>query len=192
MALTILQIVQRIKSDVAHFLQPAVIVDLCQRLEHTWRQRILDPATTIHLFLTQVLHGNTACSALPRLTGLIFSAAAYCKARALLPLQLFETLLQQVSATLQATVTDSERWRGHRTWLVDGSGFSMSDTPSLQAYFGQPPGQKLGCGFPVAHLLALFHASTGLLLQVVAAPLRTHDLAQVMILHAAMASGVGP
>ena len=189
MALTIVQTVQRIKADVAHFLQPATILELCRRLEHTWRERVLDPATTVQVFLLQVLHGNTACSALPRLTGLVFSAAAYCQARALLPLQLFESLLHQVCATLQTTVNAGERWRGHRTWLVDGSGFSMPDTAPLQAHFGQPSGQKPGCGFPVAHLLALFHAGTGLLLQVVAAPLCTHDLAKAAVMHAAMAAG---
>ena len=51
----------------------------------------------------------------------------------------------------------------------------MPDTPELQAAFGQPGGQKPGCGFPVMHLLALFHAGTGFLLNLVAAPLRTHD-----------------
>ncbi len=69
------------------------------------------------------------------------------------------------------------RWRGHRTFLVDGSSFSMPDTPALQAHFGQPGNQAKGCGFPVAHLLALFHAGTGLLLEVNAAPLRTQDFA---------------
>jgi hypothetical protein len=69
------------------------------------------------------------------------------------------------------------RWRGHRTFLVDGSSFSMPDTAALQAHFGQPGNQAKGCGFPVAHLLALFHAGTGLLLEVTAAPLRTQDIA---------------
>jgi hypothetical protein len=55
----------------------------------------------------------------------------------------------------------------------------MPDTPALQEAFGQPTGQRPGCGFPVAPLLGLFHASTGLLLKLVAAPLLTHDLAQV-------------
>src|ERR671938_516948 len=64
------------------------------------------------------------------------------------------------------------RWRGHRTFLVDGSSFSMPDTPELQRHFGQPGNQHPGCGFPVAKILALFHAGTGLLLDVVAAPLR--------------------
>jgi Transposase DDE domain len=189
MALTILQALERIKADVAHFLQPATISELCVGLGHDWRQRILDPVTTLHAFLLQILHGNTACSALPHLSGLSFSAAAYCAARARLPLQLFESLLQSVCSSLQTTVAAAERWRGHRTWLVDGSGFSMSDTAELQAHFGQPSGQTPGCGFPVAHMLALFHAGTGLLLHVLAAPMRTNDLVQVAATYTAICPG---
>ncbi len=33
---------------------------------------------------------------------------------------------------------------------MDGSSFSMPDTPELQAAFGQPGNQEPGCGFPVA------------------------------------------
>ena len=29
---------------------------------HSWRKRLLDPVTTLHLFILQVLHGNTAVS----------------------------------------------------------------------------------------------------------------------------------
>jgi hypothetical protein len=46
----------------------------------------------------------------------------------------------------------------------------------LQAQFGQPGNQAKGCGFPVAHLLAPFHAGTGLLSEAAAAPLRTQDI----------------
>jgi hypothetical protein len=59
----------------------------------------------------------------------------------------------------------------------------MPDTPALQETFGQPTVQQLGCGFPVAHLLGLFHASRRLLLKLVVAPLLTHDLAQVQAAH---------
>ena len=38
-------------------------------------------------------------------------------------------------------------------------------------------------GFPIAHLLALFHAGTGMVLHLLAAPLRTHDLSRVVALH---------
>lgn len=65
----------------------------------------------------------------------------------------------------------------------------MPDTPELQAAFGQPGQQAPGCGFPVAHLLTLFHAGTGMLLRVLTAPLRTHDLAQASQLHSELQAG---
>ena len=55
----------------------------------------------------------------------------------------------------------------------------MPDTPELQARFGQSRKAKAGCGFPVAHLMALFHAGTGLLLEAFAAPLHCHDMGLV-------------
>jgi hypothetical protein len=65
----------------------------------------------------------------------------------------------------------------------------MPDTPALQAHFGQPGIQQPGCGFPVAHLLTLFHAGTGFLLKVLTAPLRTHDMSQVSLLHPELETG---
>jgi hypothetical protein len=100
-----------------------------------------------------------------------------------LPLTVFEQLLRSVSDALQHQPLDEGRWLGHRPFWVDGSSFSMPDTPALQEHFGQPGKQLPGCGFPVAHLLALFHAGTGLVLQILAAPLRTHDLSEVVALH---------
>src|SRR5947209_16635109 len=50
------------------------------------RTRLLDPVTTVHLFILQILHGNTACSHLPRLVAQHFTASAFCQARTRLPL----------------------------------------------------------------------------------------------------------
>jgi Transposase DDE domain len=136
-----------------------------------------------------MLHGNTACSHLPHLSGLRFSAAAYCQARAKLPLRLFALLLERFGTAVQRSALDEGRWHGHRTCLVDGSGCSMPDTPTLQEAFGQPTAQRPGCGFPVARWLGLFHAGTGVLLQLVVAPRLTHDLAQVQQVHPMGAPG---
>ncbi len=65
----------------------------------------------------------------------------------------------------------------------------MSDTPELQAHFGQPGGQQPGCGFPVAHVMGLFHAGTGMALKMRSAPLRTRDLPEVVTLHPALRAG---
>jgi hypothetical protein len=71
--------------------------------------------------------------------------------------------------------------------LVDGSGVSMPDRQELQAQFGYPTGQAKGCGFPVTHILAMFHAGTGFLLRVTAAALRTHDMSRIGQLHPELA-----
>jgi Transposase DDE domain len=189
MALSIPQIIAAFKADVAKALSGQTIVKICAYLHHTWRERVLDPTTTIHVFLLQILHGNTACTALARLAGLSFTATAYCVARQRLPLSLFEDLLERVCDALYPEVQQTGRWRGHRTWSLDGSSFSMADTPALQAHFGQPSNQKKGCGFPVAHILALFHSGTGLLLRVVASPMRTHDLRHAAGMHPELQEG---
>src|SRR5215469_18363112 len=168
----------RLRQDLATRLGDDVIRAACRAAGHTWCDScLLSPAAIIHWFLIQILHGNTALTHVSLLAGRGFSDAAFCMARARLPLAVFRALLRQM---VRAVIPDTEaigRWRGHRTFLVDGSSFSMPDTPALQAAFGQPGNQAKGCGFPVAHLLALFHAGTGLLLEVTAAPLRTQDFA---------------
>jgi hypothetical protein len=186
MALSIPQILRQFKADVSKALAPETIVKICGYLGHKYRERVLDPVITVQVFLVQILHGNTACTALSRLAGIPFTAEAYCQARSRLPLALFEELLEHVCDALVATVETTGLWHGHRTWSIDGSSFSMSDTPDLQRHFGQPPGQAKGCGFPVAHLLSLFHAGTGLLLKIVPSPMRTSDLRHTALMHAEM------
>lgn len=186
---SILSAIGQIKSDVARRLEPALIRQLCREVGHIWRERALDPVTTIHAFLLQVLHGNTACDHVPHLMGKQFTGEAYCQARARLPLALFERLMSSVGCALAGVRDSAARWHGHRVWLMDGSSCSMPDTPALQAAFGQPGGQQPGCGFPVAHLLALFHAGTGMLEKVIAAPLRTHDMAHAWRMHSELKPG---
>ena len=183
-------ILQRFTTEWATLLQPEAILTVCSEMGYTgWRHRVLTPVTTVQVFLLQILHGNTACSHLPHLSGLRFSAAAYCQARARLPLRFFDLLLERFNRAVQRSAVDDGRWHGHRTFLVDGSSCSMPDTPALQGAFGQSTAQRPGCGFPVAHLLGLFHAGTGALLKLVVAPLLTHDLAQVQAVHSTLQPG---
>ncbi len=187
---SIMTVLERLKTDWATELQPAALQAACVDVGYTqWRDRVLNPVVTVQLFLLQILHRNTACRHLPHLSGLRFSASAYCQARAKLPIELFERLLERLGRIPDSPKEEEGRWHGHRTFFVDGSGCSMPDTPALQKEFGQPSQQRLGCGFPVAHLLALFQAQTGLLRQLVIAPLRTHDLARVQDVHPALAAG---
>ena len=130
-----------------------------------------------------MLHGHTACSHLPHLSGLRCSAAASCQARARLPLRLLDLLLERFGSAVQRSALDEGPWQGHRTCFVDGSGCSRPATPALQQAFGQPAEQRPGCGVPVARLLGLCHAGSGVLLTLVVAPLLTHDWAPVQAVH---------
>jgi Transposase DDE domain len=181
--------VMRIKRDVGKALDSETVEGICRTTGHVWRKRELDPTTTLRGFLLQVLHGNTACSHVPRLLGKHVTAKAYGLARSRLPLKVFQQLLAMICSRLEGCVNDTSRWHGHRIWVMDGSGCSMPDTPGLQKAFGQPPMQSDGCGFPVAHLLVLFHVGTGMLLRVAVAPLRTADMALAKYVHGELQRG---
>lgn len=174
----ITEIVSKLKGKWTALLDTEWIERQCVAWGHDWRDRILTPGTTIRLFLLQILHGNTSCSHLRHLSEVNFSAASYCNARKRLPLELFEQLVAQTTNRISAEIAQTGLWQGHRVWLGDGSGCSMPDTDELRKYFGQPGSQKPGCGFPVAHLLALMNCQTGMLHKIIASPLNTHDLSK--------------
>lgn len=179
----------QVKEDLPNLLDAATILAACRAVGQRFRNGVLTPVATVHVFLLQVLHGNVAISALPRLAGLSFTESAYCQARGRLKVALLGQLLRTVTEALRGRGESAVRWHGHRTFHLDGSGVSMPDTPPLQARFGQPGNCAAGCGFPVAHLLAMFDAATGLLVELIAAPLRTHDLADCGSMHEHLSDG---
>lgn len=182
--LSIPEILRQFKQEWVRQLDDRHLQAACQTVKFAWRDRILPPVYTIKLFLLQILWGNTACDHVPHLADRRFSGEAYCKARARLPLEVLQYLLARcTSAMLDATRGDG-LWCGHRLWLMDGTAFSMPDTPSLQARYGQAKGQKPGCGFPIAHGLVLVHAASGLVTQLILGPLYTHDMSRAALLHA--------
>jgi len=180
---------RQIGNDIATVLAPTTIRDACAAAGHTWRSRVLDPIATIHLLLLQILHRNTACAHLPRLSGQSFTPSAYCQARSRLPLSVLQAVLQRLTAITRPLMDTTDLWFGHRTWFVDGTGVSLPDTPPLQRAFGQPTNQAVGCGFPVARVLALFHSGTGLLQSFLTAPLRSHEMSRIARLHPELRAG---
>ena len=186
---TVTEALRHIKAELAVLLDTPTMLALWRAVGSQWRARLLDPVTTVHLFILQILPSNPACAHLPHLAAQRLTASASCQARTRLPRGVWQQLRRRTAAVCEQTTHEEGRWRGHRTFLVDGSSFSMPDTPELQEALGQPSGQRPGGGVPVAHLLALFHAGTGFLLEVLTAPWDTHDRAEVATLHAARRPG---
>jgi hypothetical protein len=189
--LSIPQARARIKANTPHFVDQPLVSSLCRDLALPFRRRLLTPLVTTQLFLRQVLEGNAAVAELRRVTKLDFSESAYCDARQRLPLAFFQRLHHAVLGRCRRDADDdpAARWRGHRVFFLDGSSFSMPDTPELREEFGCPGGQAEGCGFPTAHLLVQFHAHSGYLTRARPAPLRTHDLAQAALTHKELRPG---
>ncbi len=76
------QALKRVKDDLSKFMPEESILAACRAVGHKWRERQLGPVQTIHLFILQVMACNTAMTHLRLLAGEVFSAAAFCDARA--------------------------------------------------------------------------------------------------------------
>jgi hypothetical protein len=101
-------------------------------------------------------------------------------------------VLQQLlrrSATAMSAAVAAERWCGLRPLLVDGSSTFAPDTEDSQEVFGHPTGQKPGCGFPVPKIFGHFFVATGLILELLAFPLHTHEQSKVWLLHPLLGPG---
>ena len=159
-------ILNPLRQDLAAKLGDDFIHAACRAAGHTWCDScLLTPAAIIHWFLIQVLHGNTALTHVSLLAGRAFSASAFCQARSRLPLAVFRRLLRDM---VRALIPDTEaigRWRGHRTFLVDGSSFSMPDTAGAAGPLrpaGQPgQGLRLPGGPPPGLLPRRHRAAAG-------------------------------
>ncbi len=186
---SITNILGQFKQNWTEELSASAISQACLEAGMRWHNSALNPIVTVQIFFLQILHGNTACEHLSHLTGISFTAAAYCKARMRVKLEVLVTLLERCVGQLHQETFDTACWFGHRVFHVDGSTFSMPDTPELQSHFGQSGKQKPGCGFPTAHWLVLLHAGTGMITKMLASPLRTHDMSKVVGLHPELRAG---
>lgn len=183
------RIISRIKSQLDEHLSRAQINRACADAQYQWRDRVLDPATTLQLFALQILHGNVACRALRHLGAMNASPAAYCKARARLPLDIFGTLVASACALMCGAADEVGKWRGHRVWYLDGTSTSLPDTAELRRAFGKPSRMNEGCGFPVAHLMMLMDAATGFVGDIAVSQWNTADMAKAPMMHASLGEG---
>jgi len=99
---------RRIQEDLTNVLHSEEIAAVCREVGYRFRKRILDPVTTIHLFVIQILNGNFAVARLKEFTDKEYSEAAYCNARGRLPLRVLQTLLQRVGSALRPLAWTSD------------------------------------------------------------------------------------
>jgi hypothetical protein len=182
----------RIKQDLHTHLPDHVILDGCQSIGYQWRERLLGPVATLHLFVLQMLHCNKAIRGLRHLAKMPLNASAYCQARMRLPLEVLRSLLRSSAQAINRAhhqAGGESTWHGHRVLLLDGTSSIAPDTPASRKAFKQPKGQKKGCGFPVPKVLGMIDAVTGVMLEMLCFPLHTHEASKACQLHPLMKAG---
>src|SRR5256885_12580461 len=89
---------RHLKAALAPLLDAPTMLALCREVGYQWRARLLDPVTTVHVFILHILHGNTACSQLPHRVAQRLTASAFCQARTRLPRVVWQQLLRRTAA----------------------------------------------------------------------------------------------
>jgi hypothetical protein len=135
---------------------------------------VYTPAVTLWAMLSQMLFTDKQRSCLAAVVRVAAfyavlgrevcatNTGAYCRARAKVPETVLRRLTQQVARDCEARIPKQWRWKGRRVQVVDGTTFSMPDTPENQAEYPQPNSQAAGLGFPILRAVALCSLATGM------------------------------
>ena len=133
------------------------------------------PALTLWAFLSQMLFTGEqrSCQAAVARVAVVealrgrdisdTNTGAYCRARSRIPETVPQRLAQEMARDCEARIPDDWRWQGRRTFLVDGTTFSMPDTPENQAESPQASTQAEGLGFPILRAVALISLATAMI-----------------------------
>lgn len=102
------------------------------------------------------------------------STSGYCQARAALSLGWLQVLFARLGHWFAPRVRHT--WFGRTVRVIDGTGFSMPDTPANRQQWDYPAGTNPGCSFPAGKLVGLFCLHSGRLIAFVHDTWRTHDV----------------
>lgn len=141
-----------------------------------WQAWIYSPSVTIWVFLAQCLSADHSCrDAVAQLIAWRLAqgkkpcsaeTGAYCTARERVPEEACLQLARDTGRRVDDEAPAAWRWLGRRVLDVDGSTITMPDTPENQTEYPQAPGQRRGCGFPIARIVVVFSLAVGTVLDV--------------------------
>ena len=159
-------------NSIRKFLPDHTIIQACQSIGYTYRERKISPIVTVlHMIMAaiwpedsfnaswQVIWANFA-SWFPSLAGQCPARTNVARARARLPVKLWIELFSWVSLQSQRLFMQYDKWKGHRVVLADGTCLSMADKPELFKTFGTNDGYHGKGKYPLARLVTLCLANT--------------------------------
>jgi hypothetical protein len=159
-------------SSVRKVLPDNAIVEACNSAGYCYRQRTITPIVTIlHMLLAAIWPQESFAaswhvlwaafsSRFGEFAGHSPSLGSVAKARARVPLAVWDCLFGWLANRVQGISARFDTWQGHRVVLLDGTCVSMSDAPELFEEFGRPAGYHGKCKYPLARLVTLCMANT--------------------------------
>lgn len=166
--------------DFFNVLTGPELLELTEALLPEHRERLYPPTVTLSMFVRQALAADASCQravnawaasrAAEGLSAQSVRTGAYCRARARLPVSMVKALTLESGRQLHERALQGWRWRGRRVKLLDGTGFSMPDTPENQALYPQASSQAPGVGFPLARLSCVICLASGAVLGAASGP----------------------
>jgi len=166
----------RLRGDLyfAGLLPEDRILEAFGRARWLWQGWIYSPAVTLWVFLAQCLSADHSCRdavsqliawrLARRLKPCSADTGAYCTARERIPEEACLQLARETGRAVDEQAPAEWRWLSRRVLDVDGSTITMPDTPENQAEYPQVPGQRPGCGFPIARIVVVFSLAVGTVL----------------------------
>ena len=166
-----------------------------------YRKRLYDPIITLWTFVRQVLDPDKSCknAVSGNLSFLSDSdngeklpsdnTGAYCKARKRLSLRFIIRLFRKTGKTIHQKASDGFLWCNRHVFLVDGSTFSMYDTPENQQEYPQAKNQHEYHGFPVARIVGIFCLATGALIDAAIGSLCVSEISLFRMLYSHLNPG---
>lgn len=163
---TVSRSLRQVKAQLQQLITDQDVFRICREVRHVWRDRVLNPAVTIQLFLLQLL-SKVAMRGLRQVAGISVTVQAICKAKQRLPLQVLTELVGCSVPKDRASST----WRSLGVYLADGMSFMTPDTPELARHYGKASNQwGTHFGYPMPKLLALMDCLGGFIHKVIALP----------------------
>jgi Transposase DDE domain len=163
------------------------------------RNRTFNRRTTFWAFLTQVLSPSGSCRLALRKLQAWQSAndlrvadsntSAYCQARNRMDLENLMEVHRRAAQNVLRKNVRSEHEFGRPVKIVDGTTYSMPDTPDHQREWPQTKAQKPGCGFPFVKVVGLFTLAEGVLTEWVEGNKHHHEMVLFRKLWGGLVSG---
>ena len=159
-------------NSIRKILPDHAILNACRQEEYDYRCRLMTPIVIVLHMITAAIWPEESFNAawqlawssfsasFPQMAGQSPSRAGVAKARKRLPSAVWQRLTHWICQQTQQYSASMDKWRGHRTVLVDGTCLTLPDEPELRENFPPPKGNHGYGRYPLARMVCVSLART--------------------------------